>query len=97
MCISCSQVALNQLALGPVVMSASFAWNLSFTGQSDKILSKIKNDGPTTLQNGKSPPHFTFHACHATLQLALAVHCCCRNVNISQQLSAFCMSCEAQI
>lgn len=47
-----SKVALNQLVLGPAVMSASFAWNLALTGQSSKILPKIKHDGPTTLQNG---------------------------------------------
>mmetsp|Transcript_5452 Transcript_5452/g.15584 ORF Transcript_5452/g.15584 Transcript_5452/m.15584 type:complete len:211 (+) Transcript_5452:173-805(+) len=47
-----SKVALNQVALGPAVLSASFAWNLTLTGQADKIVSKIRNDGPATLATG---------------------------------------------
>ena len=55
-CCRRTQVALNQLALGPVVLSASFAWNLALTGQASKIRSKIQNDGPPTLVNGELRP-----------------------------------------
>lgn len=46
------QVALNQFALGPVVLAASFAWNLVLTKQADKYLSKLRNDGPPSMVNG---------------------------------------------
>lgn len=47
-----SKVALNQLALGPVVLAASFAWNLALTGQAQRIVQKIKSDGPKSMVNG---------------------------------------------
>jgi hypothetical protein len=46
------QVALNQLALGPVVLAVSFAWNLVLTGQANKYVSKLRNDGPPSMVNG---------------------------------------------
>lgn len=47
-----SKVALNQLALGPVVLAASFAWNMVLTKQADKYFSKLRNDGPPSMVNG---------------------------------------------
>lgn len=47
-----AQVALNQFALGPVVLAVSFAWNLVLTGQAKKFASKLRNDGPPSMVNG---------------------------------------------
>jgi hypothetical protein len=49
-------VALNQFALGPVVLAVSFAWNLVLTGQARKFASKLRNDGPPSMVNG-APQH----------------------------------------
>lgn len=46
------QVALNQLALAPVVLATSFAWNLVLTGQANKFVGKLRNDGPPSMING---------------------------------------------
>jgi Mpv17 / PMP22 family len=46
------QVALNQFALGPVVLAVSFAWNLVLTGQASKFASKLRKDGPPSMVNG---------------------------------------------
>ena len=51
-----AQVALNQFALGPVVLAVSFAWNLVLTGQARKFASKLRNDGPPSMVNG-APQH----------------------------------------
>lgn len=70
----CAQVALNQVALGPVVLSASFAWNLALTGQARKIGSKIRCDGPATLANGGvAPAH-----CHSRCSAQAAYSTACR-------------------
>jgi hypothetical protein len=50
--IASAQVALNQFALGPVVLAVSFAWNLVLTGQARKFASKLRNDGPPSMVNG---------------------------------------------
>eukprot|EP00891_Asterochloris_glomerata_P008952 jgi/Astpho2/8952/e_gw1.00133.284.1_t len=46
------QVALNQLALAPVVLTTVFAWNLLLTQKADEIPSKIKRDMVPTMING---------------------------------------------
>jgi len=52
----CLQVALNQFALGPVVLATSFAWNLVLTGQATKFLGKLRSDGPPSMATGNPPP-----------------------------------------
>ena len=49
-----SKVALNQLALGPVVTSGLFAWNLALQGRRDEVPGKIRNDLLPTLFKGWS-------------------------------------------
>ena len=46
------QVALNQLALAPVVLAVVFAWNLALTGQADGILAKIRRDFVPSMLDG---------------------------------------------
>jgi hypothetical protein len=46
------QVAANQLLLAPVTLSAVFSWNLAWTGQQDKIGSKLQHDLLPTMKNG---------------------------------------------
>ena len=46
-------MALNQLALAPVVLTTVFAWNLLLTRQADVIPSKIKRDLVPTMINGE--------------------------------------------
>ncbi|KAL6777680.1 CGL67 [Auxenochlorella protothecoides x Auxenochlorella symbiontica] len=47
-----SKVAANQLILGPIVVSAIFAWNLGLQGQLSNLPSKLSNDFATTVVNG---------------------------------------------
>lgn len=49
-----SKVALNQLALGPVVTSCLFAWNLALQGRRDEVPGKIRTDLLPTLVKGWS-------------------------------------------
>lgn len=46
-------MALNQLALAPVVLTTVFAWNLLLTQKADEIPSKIKRDMVPTMINGE--------------------------------------------
>jgi hypothetical protein len=45
-------VALNQLLLGPVVVSAVFAWNLSWSGRLKELPNKWRRDTLPTLRKG---------------------------------------------
>lgn len=47
-----SQVAANQLALGPVVLTTVFAWNLLLTKQLESLPGKIRRDLAPTVVNG---------------------------------------------
>eukprot|EP00775_Hariotina_reticulata_P011773 gene11773-11918_t len=47
-----SKVALNQLALAPVVLAAVFAWNLGLTNQLAALPGKIGNDLLPSMING---------------------------------------------
>jgi hypothetical protein len=47
-----SQVALNQLVLGPVVVSAVFAWSLSWSGRLAEFPDKWRRDTLPTLRKG---------------------------------------------
>ena len=47
-----SQVALNQLVLGPVVVSAVFTWNLSWAGRLRELPDKWHRDTLPTLRKG---------------------------------------------
>jgi hypothetical protein len=47
-----SQVALNQLVLGPVVVSAVFAWSLSWSGRLAEFPEKWRRDTLPTLRKG---------------------------------------------
>ncbi|RMZ57705.1 hypothetical protein APUTEX25_001905 [Auxenochlorella protothecoides] len=51
-----SKVAANQLILGPIVVSAIFAWNLGLQGQLSNLPSKLSNDFATTVVNGAGGP-----------------------------------------
>lgn len=45
-------MAANQLALGPVVLTSVFAWNLALTRQLSALPGKIQRDLPPTIVNG---------------------------------------------
>lgn len=47
------QVALNQLALAPVVLAAVFAWNLGLTNQLAALPGKIRRDLVPSMINGR--------------------------------------------
>ena len=49
-----TQVALNQLVLGPVVAAAAFVWTLALQGKGHLIINKIHMDFLTTLVTGKA-------------------------------------------
>ena len=46
------KVVLNQIVLGPVVLSTAFAWNLALSGKSDELSSKFRRDFVPTMLNG---------------------------------------------
>ncbi len=48
------QVTANQLALAPIVLGAVFAWNLTLTGQSHQLKSKLERDLVPSMINGNS-------------------------------------------
>jgi hypothetical protein len=48
----CTQVAANQLLLGPITLSTVFAYNLALLGKAHAIPDKIRNDLYPTIQNG---------------------------------------------
>lgn len=46
------KVTANQLLLGPVTLTAVFAWNLALTGQASGITQKVRDDLWPTMING---------------------------------------------
>jgi protein Mpv17 len=46
------KVTLNQVVLGPLVLTTAFSWNLALQQQAEKIQGKIKKDLLPTLVNG---------------------------------------------
>lgn len=49
------QVFLNQVALGPLVTSVAFTWNLLLQNQTSEISQKLKRDLVPTMVNGEQP------------------------------------------
>ena len=47
-----AKVALNQLALGPVVVTSVFAWNAAFHGTLAQLPAKLRRDALPTLRKG---------------------------------------------
>jgi protein Mpv17 len=47
-----SKVTLNQVLLGPIVLTSAFAWNLCFLGQLSALANKIERDLVPTMING---------------------------------------------
>lgn len=47
-----AKVALNQLALAPVVLAVVFAWNLAWTGHAAEVPEKIRRDLVPAMVNG---------------------------------------------
>ena len=71
------QVALNQLALAPVVLTTVFAWNLLLTQKADEIPCKIRRDLVPTMINGE--PVCTWHdGCTGMLPCLDTILSCCR-------------------
>ena len=52
------QVALNQLALGPLVTTAVFAWNLVLQQKGSELPEKLRQDLIPTMVNGEIIPVF---------------------------------------
>ena len=48
----CTQVALNQLVLGPVVVSAVFTWSLGWSNRLAELPTKLRRDTLPTLRKG---------------------------------------------
>ena len=49
------QVFLNQVALGPLVTSVAFTWNLMLQNKTSAIPQKMKQDLVPTMVNGEQP------------------------------------------
>ena len=47
-----TQVALNQLVLGPVVVSAVFTWSLGWSNRLAELPTKLRRDTLPTLRKG---------------------------------------------
>ncbi len=48
------QVTLNQLALGPIVTTVVFTWNLLLQQRASEVPDKLKKDLVPTMVNGAS-------------------------------------------
>lgn len=52
------QVFLNQAALGPLVTSVVFTWNLLLQNKASEIPQKVKQDLVPTMVNGEQPASY---------------------------------------